>query len=194
MLSTAWPKKTFPTKETTLERAAFKAGWSELTWSGRAQPVLAWNHRDISWQKMERRKIINSTLSFFAVTNINSWRVKSALSNVVSLFPAKPGRKHVLSKETRPDKKEWKQESVETDGKWWPIKKRGWVLIDLFLFVQNLPDRTFHHFRVLESADRRKFWDARILRLFICGVLYREVELAFAFFCLVGKLAMHVSW
>ena len=27
------------TKETTLERAAFLAGWSELSWSGRAQPV-----------------------------------------------------------------------------------------------------------------------------------------------------------
>ena len=29
------------TKETTLERAAFWAGWSELSWSGRAQPILA---------------------------------------------------------------------------------------------------------------------------------------------------------
>ena len=28
-------------KETTLERAAFWAGWSELSWSGRAQPILA---------------------------------------------------------------------------------------------------------------------------------------------------------
>ena len=28
-------------KETTLERAAFQAGWSELLWSGRAQPALA---------------------------------------------------------------------------------------------------------------------------------------------------------
>ena len=27
-------------KETTLERAAFQAGWSELTWSGRTQPTL----------------------------------------------------------------------------------------------------------------------------------------------------------
>ena len=27
-------------KETTLERAAFKAGWSELLWSVRTQPVL----------------------------------------------------------------------------------------------------------------------------------------------------------
>ena len=28
-------------KEATLERADFQAGWSELSWSGRAQPVLA---------------------------------------------------------------------------------------------------------------------------------------------------------
>ena len=28
-------------KETTLERAAFYAGWSELSWSGRTQLVLA---------------------------------------------------------------------------------------------------------------------------------------------------------
>ena len=34
---------------------------------------------------MERKKIINNCPSFSAVTNINSWRVKSALSNVVSL-------------------------------------------------------------------------------------------------------------
>ena len=32
---------------------------------------------------MERKKIINILLSFSAVTNINSWRVKSAFSNVV---------------------------------------------------------------------------------------------------------------
>ena len=34
---------------------------------------------------MERKKHINILLSFSAVTNINSQRVKSALSNVVSL-------------------------------------------------------------------------------------------------------------
>ena len=28
-------------KETILERADFYAGWSELSWFGRAQPVLA---------------------------------------------------------------------------------------------------------------------------------------------------------
>ena len=32
---------TAPTKETKLERAAFQAGWSELSWFGRTQPVLA---------------------------------------------------------------------------------------------------------------------------------------------------------
>ena len=36
------------TKEATLERADFQAGWSELSWSGRAQPVLALNRRDSS--------------------------------------------------------------------------------------------------------------------------------------------------
>ena len=35
---------------------------------------------------MEIKKIINISPSFSAVTNINSWRVKSALSNVVSLL------------------------------------------------------------------------------------------------------------
>ena len=30
-----------PFKETTLERADFKAGWSELSWSGRALSILA---------------------------------------------------------------------------------------------------------------------------------------------------------
>ena len=34
---------------------------------------------------METKKITNILLSFSAVTNTNSWRVKSALSNVVSL-------------------------------------------------------------------------------------------------------------
>ena len=38
---------------------------------------------------MERKKIINILLSFSAVTNINSWRVKSALSNLVSLVDTK---------------------------------------------------------------------------------------------------------
>ena len=38
---------------------------------------------------MERKKIINICPFFSAVTNINSWRVKSALSNVVSLGLAK---------------------------------------------------------------------------------------------------------
>ena len=38
-----------------------------------------------SWQKMERMKIINICPSFSAFTNINSWKVKSALSNAVSL-------------------------------------------------------------------------------------------------------------
>ena len=33
---------------------------------------------------LERKKIINILLFFSAVTNINSWRVKSAISNVVS--------------------------------------------------------------------------------------------------------------
>ena len=28
-------------KETTLERVTFYADWSELSWSGRAQPILA---------------------------------------------------------------------------------------------------------------------------------------------------------
>ena len=72
-------------KETTLERAAFLAGWSKLSWSGRTQPVLSWILRDNSWQKLERKKIVNILLSFSAVTNINSWRAKSALSNEVSL-------------------------------------------------------------------------------------------------------------
>ena len=50
-----------------------------------AQPAQALNHGDSSWQKMERKKITNIPPSFSAVTNISSWRVKSALSNAVSL-------------------------------------------------------------------------------------------------------------
>ena len=41
---------------------------------------------------MERKKIINNCPSFSAVTNINSWRAKSALSNVVSLASTREAR------------------------------------------------------------------------------------------------------
>ena len=40
---------------------------------------------DNSWQKPERKRITYIFLYFSAVTNINSWKEKSALSNVVSL-------------------------------------------------------------------------------------------------------------
>ena len=40
--------KTKPHKDTKLERAAFKAGWSALSWSGRAQPIPTYNRWDNS--------------------------------------------------------------------------------------------------------------------------------------------------
>ena len=54
---------------------------------------MVWTHSTCSclklWgrqlTKMERKKITNILLSFSAAQNIHSWRVKSALSNVVSL-------------------------------------------------------------------------------------------------------------
>ena len=70
-----WQMHLVQHKETTLERAAFLTGWSELSWSGRTQPVIAQNHGDNSWQKLEINKIINITFPFSAVTNIYSWRV-----------------------------------------------------------------------------------------------------------------------
>ena len=59
------PDKLRSFKEATLERAAFKAGWSELSWSGRPQSVLAYNGGDKSLQKMERNNITSIPLTFF---------------------------------------------------------------------------------------------------------------------------------
>ena len=74
-------KNIYP-EETKLERADLV--WAFMAWTHSACPFLKprW---DNSWQKMEGKKITNICPSFSTVSNINSWRVTSALSYVVSL-------------------------------------------------------------------------------------------------------------
>ena len=59
-----------------------------MVWTCSAYPCLKPRGQQLT--KMERKKIIIICPSFSAVTNINSWRVKSALSNVVSLVRRLP--------------------------------------------------------------------------------------------------------
>ena len=49
---------------------------------------------DNRWRKTERKKIINISIPFSTVTNINIWRVNSALSNLVSLALWLDARQH----------------------------------------------------------------------------------------------------
>ena len=65
------------------------SGWLVQAFSlyGRTQTALVLNRRDNCWQNLERKKMINISLSFTSITNINSRRVmKSALSNAASLI------------------------------------------------------------------------------------------------------------
>ena len=90
---------------------------------------------------MERKKIINICHSFSAVTNINSWRVKSALSYVVSLDHTQHSLKIIFS-------------GNSCSGKFQAKLKDGPFRTPT-LFIR--PDRTFRNFRASKSADRR-FW------------------------------------
>ena len=67
-------------KETILERADFEGSVSK-SWHGLLKIGVT-----TADKKQERKKVINICPSFSTVTNKNSWRVKSAFSNVVSLL------------------------------------------------------------------------------------------------------------
>ena len=96
---------------------------------------------------MERKKIVNISLSFSAVTNIDSWRVKSALSNIVSLVLYRSLFKtHVVQKNCRKKRYDsWKccaYLCTYTD-----VKVTGAVLY--------IPDEPFPNVRATKSVGRQ---------------------------------------
>ena len=95
---------------------------------------------------MERKKMVNITLPFSAVTNINSWRVKSALSNVVSLVWKRAGLG-------------WAQTKLLYCTKSPPKKRDSKAVYSIasyeLLCSSQHPTRPFHNFRASISGNRR---------------------------------------
>ena len=96
---------------------------------------------------MERKKIINTLLSFSAVTNIHSWMVKSALSNVVSLIYLCAWQ---FNKHGRFFDRSWSK-CVFT----WQIHEC------------STPYQTFRNFRALYSSDVINFVKPRYANLYM---------------------------